>query len=234
MIFPPASVPAPETASISIVISSLSLKFEVVIDGGVVAPTDVVSPKSIVILFNKIVDPEAFISKVVVPDVPPAVVSEARHSVKVIAKGIRKVTFAVPVVSAVVSSLIGITSSLFKAKELSASTSVLTAFCDGTKESELSVKFSFNRSRLIFEDANSSRIVFILTAVISPLLFVVILSVISVKICASVMVLIKIEIKVCSEVAKCQGEIFFVRVIDVKITLFEIISYLIVWRVFVI
>ena len=100
----PVSSAPPVTASISMVISASSAKAESDITGGVAADSEVFSPWSIVSLVERIDVPDSLMSTVVVPDVEPAPVSDALTSVTVKANGILNVTFAVPVVKAVVSS----------------------------------------------------------------------------------------------------------------------------------
>jgi hypothetical protein len=74
------------------------------ITAGVAAVVLVVSVLSIVSLVERIVLPDSLMSTVKIEPLACAVVRLARTAVSVMACGIRNVTFAVPVVSAVVSS----------------------------------------------------------------------------------------------------------------------------------
>lgn len=88
----------------STVIEASSAKLESLITGGVAAVVDVSSVLSMVNLVDRMDEPPSFISTVKVEPEDWAVESDARTSVTVIARGILNVIFAVPVVSAVVSS----------------------------------------------------------------------------------------------------------------------------------
>src|SRR5687768_4160013 len=102
---PLAPVPA---TSMSIVISASSAREASLITGGVAAVVLVFSDASIVIFVLSIVVPLSLISTVGSPE-EEAVLNEALTAVTVIACGILNVTFAVPVVMSVVSSLAAIT-----------------------------------------------------------------------------------------------------------------------------
>jgi hypothetical protein len=86
------------------VISASSARAESVIVAADAAVVEVFSFASMLSFVPRIEEPPSFMSKVGVPDVD-AVDRDARTAVTVIAKGIRNVTLAVPVVIAVVSSL---------------------------------------------------------------------------------------------------------------------------------
>ncbi len=101
--FNPFAVPSP-TWSMSTVISASLAKLESEMTAGVAAVAVVFSVLSIVNLVEMIVVPASLISTVKMLPLACAVERLALTAVTVIACGMRNVTFAVPVVSAVVSS----------------------------------------------------------------------------------------------------------------------------------